>query len=121
MDYESVRVVESAVSAGVRFEVAKMSFARRIELMRGVRELARRMEFLKAGDDVGEKMDAALIQAEIDRLYLKVGLRGVTGLQVDGAAATPESLVEAGPEELFREAVAAVKAETGLSEDEVKN
>ena len=32
--YESVRVVESAVAAGVRFTVAKMSFARRADLDR---------------------------------------------------------------------------------------
>ncbi len=66
-------------------------------------------------------MDAALLQAEIDRLYLTWGLRAVSGLDVDGAAATPELLAEAGPEDLFREALAAVRAETGLSEAERKN
>ena len=66
-------------------------------------------------------MDAALLQAEIDRLLPELGLRAVSGLQLDGAEATPESLAEAGPEELFREALAAVRAETGLSEEERKN
>jgi hypothetical protein len=86
-----------------------------------VRELAGRAEFLNAGSSPEEKMDAALLEAEIDQLYLAWGLRGVTGLELDGREATPESLAESGPEELFREALAAVRAETGLSETEIKN
>ena len=121
MTYESVRVVESAVAAGVRYTVAKMSFARRVDLMRRVRELARRMEFLEAGGSAGDKMDGALLQREIDRLYLTWGLREISGLEVDGAQATPDSLAAAGPEALFREALAAVRAETGLNEAERKN
>ena len=101
--------------------MARMSFARRVELMRRVRELARRAEFLNAGTSPEEKMDAALLEAEIDRLYVVWGLRGVTGLELDGQGATPESLAESGPEELFREALAAVRAEAGLSETERKN
>jgi hypothetical protein len=121
MNYESVAIVESQVASGVSYTVARMSFGRRTELMRRVRELAGRMEFLEAGQEPGEKMDAALLQAEIDRLYLKWGLREVTGLQLDGVAATPELLVECGPEDLFREALAAVRRETGLNEAERKN
>jgi len=120
MTYESVRVVESAVAAGVRYTVAKMSFTRRVDLMRKVRDLARKAEFLEAGG-AADKMDAALLQREIDRLYLTWGLREVSGLELDGAAATPDSLADAGPEDLFREALAAVRAETGLNEAERKN
>jgi hypothetical protein len=79
------------------------------------------MEFLEAGSSAGDKMDAALLQREIDRLYLAWGLREISGLEVDGAAATPESLADTGPEDLFREALAAVRGETGLSESERKN
>ena len=49
------------------------------------------------------------------------GLKEVRGLKLDGEPATPESLAATGPEELFREAVAAVKAECGLTEAERKN
>src|ERR1017187_3802814 len=105
MTYDSVTVVESRVASGVRYTVAKMSFGRRTELMRQVRELARRMEFLEAGQEPGQKMDAALLRVEIDRLYLTWGLRAITGLVLDGTEATPESLAELGPEELFREAL----------------
>jgi hypothetical protein len=79
------------------------------------------MEFLEAGREPGEKMDSTLIQVEVNRLYLMWGLIEVAGLEVDGAAATPASLAESGPEDLFREALAAVKAETGLSGAERKN
>jgi len=113
--------VESQVVAGVTFSVSKMSFGRRVELMTRIREVARRMEFLDAGADAGGKMDAGLVQAEVERLYVAWGLKAVSGLVVDGVVAGPELLAEAGPEELFREVLAAVRAETGLSADESKN
>ena len=95
---------------GVKFTIAKMSFGRRVELMRRVRELARRTEFLAASEDAGDKMDAALLRAEIERMYVVWGVKAVSGL--DGgrrARRAPELLAEAGPEELFREALAAVR------------
>ena len=119
--YRSESVVESRTVPGVRFTIAKMSFGRRVELMRRVRELARRTEFLAASEEAGEKMDAALLHAEIERLYVMWGVKAVSGLAVDGSIAGPELLAEAGPEELFREALAAVRRETGLSEEERKN
>jgi hypothetical protein len=48
-------------------------------------------------------------------------LRAISGLELDGAVATPESLAQTGPEELFREAVVVVRAQTGLSAAERKN
>ena len=121
MDYESCREVESQSAAGVRFRLRRMSFGRRMELMRQVRELARQAEFLAAGEAAGERMDAALARAEVDRLYVRWGVESVAGLRVDGVEASPELLAEAGPEELFREAVALVRRETGLDELERKN
>jgi len=121
MNYESVSVVESRVAPGVRFRVARMSFGRRVDLMRRVRELARRMEFLEAGQGAGEKMDAALVAAEIERLFLEWGLLSIEGLELDGTEATAETLAACGPEELCREALAAIRAETGLNEEERKN
>ena len=99
----------------------KMSFGRRIELTRRIRELADGVEFLGAGESAKEKLDASLLTAEIERAYVLWGLTEVGGLELDGTPATPESLVSRGPEELFREAVEAVKAECGLSEEERKN
>ena len=121
MMYESVATVESRIANGVTFTVAKMSFGRRAELMRQVRDLARRTEFLEAGEDAGQKMDAALLRVEIERTYVRWGLLGISGLEVDGVAATQESLADIGPEDLFREAAALVRSQTGLSTEERKN
>jgi hypothetical protein len=119
--YASESVVESRTVPGVRFTIAKMSFGRRVELMRRVRELARRTEFLAASEEAGEKMDSALLHAEIERLYVMWGVKTVIGLTVDGSMAGPELLAESGPEDLFRETLAAVRRETGLNEEERKN
>src|SRR6266436_9349278 len=120
MTYESVLERASQTAAGVVFVLAKMSFGRRVELTRRLREIAQKVEFLEAGD-AKEKIDAALLTSEIDRLYALWGLREVRGLDLDGSPATPESLAAMGPEELFREAIAAVKAECGLTDAERKN
>jgi hypothetical protein len=118
--YESEAVVESRLHPGLRYRIRRMSFARRLELMRRVRELARRMEFLGAGKDPADKMDAALLQAEIEQLYVAWGVKAVEGLRVDGVIAGPD-LLATGPEDVFREALAAVRREIGLSEEETKN
>jgi hypothetical protein len=121
MEYTSFETIDSTVALGVSYAVAKMSFGRRVELMRRIRELASRKEFVEAGDTPNEKMEAALLASEIDRIYLLWGLKEITGLELDGLPATPESLAASGPEELFREALAAVKQQCGLSEAERKN
>jgi hypothetical protein len=120
MNYESWLERESRAAPGVTFVLAKMSFGRRIELMRRLREIAQKVEFLEAGD-AREKIEAALLTSEIDRLYVMWGLKEVRGLVLDGDPATPESLAATGPEDLFREAVDIVKAECGLTETERKN
>jgi hypothetical protein len=92
-----------------------------MDLIRRIRELSLKFDFLKAGESTEEKLEGALVSAEIDRLYVNWGVQALTGLEIDGVQATPDLLATAGPEELFREAVAAVKAECGLSETERKN
>jgi hypothetical protein len=121
MNYESLEVVQSQSVQGVTFTVAKMTYGRRVELMRKIRELSRKLEFLEAGCEPGDKMDAALVAAEINRVYLTWGLRAISGLTLDGADATPDLLAESGPESLFQEALAAVRTHTGLTEAERKN
>ncbi len=121
MDYASHVVVASVEAPGVSFVVAKMSFGRRIELAKQMRELARRAEFLEAGSSPEEKMEAAVLSAEVERAYVLWGVSEVIGLTLDGEPATPASLVERGPEDLFHEAAAAVKAQCSLSEAERKN
>src|SRR5712692_3963519 len=119
MNYESILERESQTAPDVTFVLAKMSFGRRVELTRRLREIAQKVEFLESGD-AKEKIDAALLTSEIDRLYALWGVREVRGIELDGAPATPESMAAVGPEALFREAVAIVKAESGLKDAERK-
>ena len=118
--FESVVEVESQTHPGVRLRIVRTSFARRVELLREVRELMRRVTFLSAGKDPQDKMDALLLKTEIDGTFVRWGVQGVSGLQIDGIPANPADLA-AGPEDLFREALAAVKRELGLTEEERKN
>lgn len=121
MNWISRKVVASKERAGVEFVVALMSFGRRIELMRQVRDLAARLEYFQAGQDTNNGMEASLLGAEIDRLYVRWGIEEIRGLDIDGAPATVESFIDGGPEELVFEALTAVKAECGLDENERKN
>ncbi|MBI3281332.1 MAG: hypothetical protein HYZ57_15965 [Acidobacteria bacterium] len=121
MNYESTVTRESAAFPGVSFTVVRMSFGRRIDLLRRVRELGRREEFHAAGEGLGERAEAGLLNAEIERLYLEWGLVGIAGLEIEGRPAATGTLLAAGPEELCREIAAAVRAECGLSEEASKN
>jgi hypothetical protein len=85
-----------------------------MDLIRRIRELSLKCEFLNAGERAEEKLQAALFSAEIDRLYVTWGLQELTGLEVDGVAATPELLVETGPRGAVPWIVDAIKAECGL-------
>ncbi len=121
MSWNSHSVIPSASHEGVEFVVARMTFGRRMELMRRVRDLASRLEYFEAGQDAKNGMEASLLAAEIDRLYVVWGLEEIRGLEIDGVPATTERLIDVGPEELFVEALTAVRLECGLSENERKN
>jgi hypothetical protein len=121
MTYDSFEVIESKTHPGVRFVINRMSFGRRVGLMRLVRELAPRLECFRAGAGKSDEVEAGLLSAEIDQLYLHWGLKKVEGLEIDGQPAGPDSLLQAGPECLFLEALGHVKAACRLSESEAKN
>ena len=121
MTYESTRKVSSAVCAGVKYTIARMTFGRRIELMRSVRELTGRHEFERAGSSIEDRVQASLTAAAIDQLYLNWGLISIEGLEVDGRLADPQTVALCGPEALCREIIQAIKHECALTEDELKN
>ena len=121
MNYEAFFVMEPAAFPGVRVEINRMSFGRRVELARQVRQLGERLEFLEAGKSQESRAEANLLAGEIDRILLRWGLRSVTGMTINGAPATPEAVIDEGPEELCRALLAAIKAECGLTEEERKN
>jgi len=121
MEYESTVTQESKTAEGVRFTIRRMSFGRRLELTTRIREMGARIQFLESGGDLQDKVESALMTNEIERLYLQWGLKEIRGLRIDSVEATVDSLISDGPEELFREIVAAIKSECGLSEAERKN
>lgn len=121
MEYESHVLIESQTCPGVRFRVRRLSLARRMDLIRSVRETGEKLAFHLAGNELADAAGAAEIQARIDILYLRWGLAEITGLTIDGGEATVERFLEAGPDRLAREVVSAVKAELFLTEDERKN
>ncbi|MBL8229028.1 MAG: hypothetical protein JNL98_11145 [Bryobacterales bacterium] len=121
MQYQSSVEIRSATVPGVVFRVRKMSFSHRLNLMKDVRDLASRHEFLKAGPDPLDQLEAQRIEQEIALVYLNWGLVSVDGLEIDGEAATAARLIELGPEDLVREALSAVINQLGLSEEERKN
>jgi hypothetical protein len=119
--HESSRWFDAEACAGVRYRIARISLGRRIELARRIREIGRKAEFLEAGDDVRDKLEAAVLQGEIDRVFLEWGLEAVEGLEIDAEAATPTVLIERGPLALAMEIVGRIRAECGLNETERKN
>lgn len=119
--HESSQVMESRRMPGVRYRIARISFGRRTELIRRIRDLARQAEYHSAGESVPDKIEAALLEREIQRVYVEWGLMGIEGLQIDGEPATPATLFERGPEELLREIALAIQRECTLSEEERKN
>ena len=121
MQYESTTTISSDVIDGVRFTIARMTFGRRIELMRLVRQLAAKVEFARAGEKAEDAIAASLIGAEVDELYLRWGFKAIQGLEIDGREADVESLIASGPESLCREMIAAIKRECSLTEEERKN
>ena len=121
MDYSSTVTVPSASAPGVEFTIARLSLGRRIELSRRIREIGLKSDFLAAGEAIEEQIEAGIAQQQVDRAYLEWGLVGVRGLTIDGCQATPCLLVERGPEDLAREAIAAIRSELHLGEEERKN
>jgi hypothetical protein len=121
MKYASTFKARSKQWPEVTLEIGRISFGRRIELTRRIRELAQKAEFFEAGGTPRERIEATLLASEIDRTYLEWGLMAVDGLEVDGETATPEGLIAAGPEALCQEALGLIKAECGMSEAERKN
>ena len=119
--YESTLRVASATHPGVAFTVYRMSFGRRTELTTSIREMSRKGEFLEAGNDFAEQVEANLLACEIEKMYLRWGLVSIEGLTIDGEAASVDLLIDRGPEDLAKEIVTAVRAQCGLSEEERKN
>ena len=84
MNYESCTRIESRIRPGVAFVISRMSFERRMDLIRRIRELSLKCEFLKAGQSAEDKLQSALLSGEIDRVavlsFLTDGLLSASNL-----------------------------------------
>src|SRR5258708_28129860 len=78
--FDSALWFDAESAAGVRFAIARLTFGRRLDLARRIREIGRRAEFLAAGADVRDKLGAAVVGAGVDRAYLEGGLLAVGGV-----------------------------------------
>lgn len=121
MHYESYLTMDSQACPGVRFRVRRLSLARRMELVRLIRETGEKLAFHMAGDSVIDAAQAAEIRARMDELYIRWGLAEISGIMIDGEPIALENLLDRGPDSLAREIVEAIKGELFLDEDERKN
>jgi hypothetical protein len=118
--YSSVVWHDSKALPGVRYATRRISLMQRIDLTNRGREIVLKHEFFKAGD-ASDQLEATLGELLVRKLYIEWGVQEIEGLSVDGEAATVESIVAKGPEDLTDEIVATVRAELELSEEERKN
>src|SRR5579871_161518 len=122
MNYTSTIDVESQAIPGVQYRLRRVSFQRRVNLARTLRDHLEALSRLAILEDTAERAaQTALISAEMDAIQLRWALDSIQGLEIDGALATVDSLIEAGPESLVAETLAVVRRETGLSDEERKN
>lgn len=121
MDYSSTADFESQTCPGVTFTIRRMSFERRLELIRRVRDAARELEFRTAGESMDDQLAGAAIHAAVEGLYIRWGLHRLHGLRIDGADADTDALLSRGPEVLCREIASEVRRECGLTDEERKN
>lgn len=121
MQYQSLTSIDSTACQGVTFRVRRLSLARRMELVRLIRETGEKLAFHMAGDTVTDAAQAAEIRARMDALYIRWGLEAISGMTIDGEPITVENLLDRGPDALSREIVDAIKGELFLSEAERKN
>jgi hypothetical protein len=121
MTYESTSKWKSTTYEGVTFRVLRMSFGRRLELLKRLRGFATSCEVQRSGDTTDDRVEAAISEAEMRKTYLEWGLEEVSGLTIDGEPATRVRLIEAGPEELCNEIADRIRSECFLSEEERKN
>jgi len=112
---------ESRQHPGVRFEIARISLARRGELFAALHSLVKELEFRTADNELSEQLRAGWLRTRINETYLRWGLKRVENLTIDGQPATAQTLIESGPESLCSEIVEAIRSECGLSEEERKN
>jgi hypothetical protein len=121
MTYDSTVPIASVTCPGVTYAIKRISFGSRLTLMGQLRDLLKRLEFHAAGEGTVENLEASIVSGEVDRILFSWGAAWVSGLIIDGQEPTLQAVFDLGPEPLIREIVHAIKRESSLSEDELKN
>jgi len=121
MHYNSTIQYESSTIPGVRFTLWRLSFGKRLELLRRVHGLAAKQEFFTASQTVESQYGAAILEQEVQQVYLQCCLVQVEGMLIDGEPASTEILIHRGPESLVEEITSAIHRQMGLTAEEQKN
>ncbi|MBI4893437.1 MAG: hypothetical protein HY821_22640 [Acidobacteria bacterium] len=121
VEYASAEWHESESMKGVRYKLARISLARRVEITSRVRALVAEAEYHMSGGGMLDTIAAAEVEARVNQAYLQCGLLEVRGLRVDGATCSVAELIERGPEGLCREIAARIRTLCVVSADERKN
>lgn len=132
-----VRVMSEGVRVALRLKMAsELATMREISLERDEwleeiqQEKDKPFDKIRIGDltrrerarlDGFNERIAALNEAVIDPQYFSAGLVSVEGITIDGSAPNAENLRELGPPSLYREILAAIRQESGLSAEELEN
>ena len=119
--WRSADEYKSTLYPAVKYRISKMSMGRRIELTKRVKDLMKQIEFASAGVGAADKVDAAILAGQMDKLYWEFGLESIDGLEINGEQVTPAEQFERGPEDLSKEILQRIKANCCVSEDERKN
>lgn len=120
-EWSSSEWIESRKVKGVWFRIARISFLRRLELLKRLRGLLAELECRAASEANEDQVEASRIGMEVQRTYLEWGLIEIAGLKIDGEPARKETLLAQGPEWLCEEIADAVKEHSFLSDSERKN
>jgi len=121
MNYESTLTYHSEAMPGVIFTIRRISFGRRLELLKTLRGLALNLERHGSGEREIDKIDTAITEAEMQARYIAWGLVNLSGLKIDGAEVNAATLIESGPEPLCKEVAEHIRAECFLTSEERKN
>ncbi|MCZ2155381.1 MAG: hypothetical protein LC114_16010 [Bryobacterales bacterium] len=121
MHYSSTVQHDSRTTPGVKFTLWRLSFGKRLELLRRVHSLAGTHEFCTASQTVESQYEAAILEKAMQQIYLECTLVQVEGLLIDGEPASTDTLLHRGPENLVEEIISAIHHYMGLSAEEQKN
>ncbi len=121
MNYRSTCAIQSEKFPGVAYTLRRVSLGARVELTEKLSDLARKVQFHRAGASAADQATASHLCSKADEIYLRWGLVSVSGLEINGEPATVESLIERGPDELVQGILERIRAECGLSAAERKN